>query len=62
MVGAISYLRRNTGSENRLAAPLVTGVIGAVVSFEFIAGVDVVFDASPGNTSPWSHCVKKEFG
>lgn len=50
IVGAILYLHCNR--ENRLVAPLVTGVIGAAVPLEFVAGADVVFDASPGKTSP----------
>lgn len=50
MIGTIPHLHRK--SEKRLEAPLVTGVLGVVVPFEFVAGADVVFDASPGKTSP----------
>lgn len=57
-LGALLHFLPN--SANLLAAPLVTGVTGVVVSFEFVAVVDVVFDASPGNTSPWSHCDDKQ--
>lgn len=49
-LGSLLHLLQN--SVYRLAAPLVTGVTGVAVPFELVAGVNVVFDASPGNTSP----------